>query len=152
MRFKGISDQGFCRLAKVIRSQAWGGDEIVATARKDFATSQAGTVGIVYEYSDGSKYYMDILTNGERLTTPDGTVLEAPLDYTNDPVMSNYITQITQAQYTLDAAPISILSEQEQEDFNAVMGTSYEVETLQDPESYTQMIEDSLTQQQSTGF
>ena len=125
---KGISDQGFKRLARLVQSQAWGGDEVVGTETKHYVNAVGERFGSVMFFSDGAKAY---LTGGAAVKyfLVDGTEVL----YVEDPETYEFYDGVW-AEYR-DYVPQGVMTAADQEDFNTVMGTGYEVVELSEEEA-----------------
>jgi len=136
---KGISGQGFKRLASFIQAQAWGGDEVVGTEKKHYVNAALENFGGVMFFSDGAKTYG---TGGmaAKVIAPDGSEVL----YTEDPETYDFYEGI-RSEYR-DYVPQSAMLAADQEDFNAIMGTGYEVVELSEEEAQaaTEMFESGV--------
>lgn len=146
----GISEQGFRRLASFVQAQAWGGDVLVVTANKWYTPpgGEGTTLGCTVDFSDGARGYLTT-ENFEHASLvvidPQGQMLVGAEQVEGE--SSAWDAYFTAYMERTSSAPQGVLSMAEQEDFNSVMGTNYEVfePTEEDIQFWSEGMEDAAS-------
>lgn len=142
---KGISDQGFTRLAHFVHAQAWGGDVLVVTSTKWYIPSEgeSNTKGSMFDFSDGARGYFhtEDFNDVDRVivTTQGQTLIESEQVEGSSSAFDAYA--VAHAEY-MGSAPQGVMSMAEQEEFNSVLGTNFE--TFEPSEEETQKWSESM--------
>ena len=150
MSRKGISDQGFHRLARFLQAQAWGGDELVvvdtAVILQEYDSSalgmqstSLGPIAFIYECSDGAKLYraqeagvleVVVTPEGEQITLQE--LENNPGHYRGDDTLYLYFQAVKEYG---SSAPKHVATPEEVAELNGILGTSYQAMELSDEDA-----------------